>query len=441
MSKKPFHYDARLSGKENMQRLFIDSSIPEELVDNIELLSVHDAASAEFDEYTKKQGNTAVKTKFTGQLAQLTKKPGMVFFYHRCSPIPDIWEDRIMMVRDSELLNVNYQDYIKSRWLSDGFPYVGETLTFNVKNKTGILAYGRNNVEVKPSLRSYGLVGTGIQQVQYYVDLAHTQAKYVVTVNPFAALSSTTRKDGYIELTVPSYNTVQETETKLLDRYLKEAYGATRAAAILEEIVAESILLKRDNDFDIKVLRSGTPEEELESRIGQAYPAVQLYTLDREQVEDEHSKVVGNIRLLIAKSDLAELFVKSGKFELNTDLATSFVSDRPRSFIFNTIGQTLKVEVALGKVEADKIEETVTRLLRLKLGTYADSVVITKTEEDRVAGTAKLEITPALNISDYVGGKINVVVNYIADENNDNEPAKLVILSYNLNGFSKVSKG
>ena len=36
MSKKPFHYDARLSGKENMQRLFIDSSIPEELVDNIE---------------------------------------------------------------------------------------------------------------------------------------------------------------------------------------------------------------------------------------------------------------------------------------------------------------------------------------------------------------------------------------------------------------------
>ena len=90
MSKKPFHYDARLSGKENMQRLFIDSSIPEELVDNIELLSVHDATSAEFDEYTKKQGNTAVKTKFTGQLAELTKKPGMVFFYHRCSPIPDI---------------------------------------------------------------------------------------------------------------------------------------------------------------------------------------------------------------------------------------------------------------------------------------------------------------------------------------------------------------
>ena len=116
------------------------------------------------------------------------------------------------------------------------------------------------------------------------------------------------------------------------------------------------------------------------------------------------------------------------------------MSERPRSFIFNTIGQTLKVEVALGKVEADKIEETVTRLLRLKLGTYADSVVITKTEEDRVAGTAKLEITPALNISDYVGGKINVVVNYIA-EDNSNEPAKLVILSYNLNGFSKVSKG
>ena len=442
---KRFAYIPRLSGIENINRVLQKVGIPEELLDDVEIESVKDASLSEFKLYEGKVGNTALKVNYLGELARLTKKSSEVFFYDRVPPIPDAWKNRTMFVRDSELKNFGIDQYVKNRWLQDGYPFVGENLSFEVRGTSGLLNYGRNTIEIRPSVRSYGLVGVGLQRVQYFVDLNDKQAKYVAVVNPFLSQVTLSKKDGWIELATPNEATVKETERKILDRFLKEAYGINRGKVVLDEIDAESILLVRSPDFKEQLRNPTTPEQELEKKAAKDYVTSYLYTLSENQEEDEASSVYGNIRLMIGKGNLAKLVKDSNRFHLEEEQAYRFKTERVRSFVLsNSEENHVQFEITLGKYENSTAAfEAASKIIKVFFDSTASFVTVER--ESIEDGVLNLLISPSSEISDYVAGDIKAIVNFTVGTNTpvtdptEDTSGKVTILGRNLPGFSGVS--
>ena len=111
-----------------------------------------------------------------------------------------------------------------------------------------------------------------------------------------------------------------------MNRFLKESYGLSRAQAILDEIKVEQIALIKVADFKSQLLNPANEEQELEAKLAKDYKQVALYTLDKDQSEDDSSKVFGNIRMVVAKQDISKLVVSSGKYELDEDEGYRFKS-------------------------------------------------------------------------------------------------------------------
>lgn len=456
--KKKIPYDPRITGIDNLNRILQDAGIPEELLDDVEIVSVKDASLPEFSLYrdgssNKMPGNTALKVNYSGELAKLSGKVSDTIFYDRTPPIPDIWEDKVMFARDSEMKNIGIDQYVKNRWLQDGFPFVGEVLSFEIAGRSGNLEYGRNIINVKAPTRSYGLCGTAVQKVQYFVDLNDKVAKIVTVVNPF--LSNTTltnkREDCYVEMGILPDTNVDKTERKILERFLSEAYGLIRGKAILKEIDAENIKLYRSPNFRDELRNPQTPEQEIEKKASKNYVSSMLYTLSETQDEDETSHVYGNFRLMIGRGHLAKLMLDSNKFEVEKEQAFRFKADKVKSFIFSEAEDNhaqFEIELSAKYPNEQKAFEVAKKVLYAYFGEYATFVDITKehTENNRMT----VLIQPSDKISDYVGGDIKAFVTFIIDDNavtdncgcgttNTNTDPDKVVVKRVLNGFSGVS--
>lgn len=444
--EKPFVYDPRITGIENIHRILRDAGVPLELLDNVEVTAVLPSNYPEFRGFAEKNGNSALKVNYFGELAKLTGLKQDVHFYNRTLPIPDIWEGKVMYILDSETKNTNMGVYIKNRWLQDGFPFVGENLTFDVKGKEDVLDYGRNIVEVKASPRSYGLVGTAEQLVQYFVDLDDKLAKNIMVVNPFIPASSVKRlkRNGYIEVFLTAESTIKETERKILGLFLSETYGLIRGKAVLNEINREAIDLVRLEDFKESLEDPKSEEERIEKRALATYHSAQLYTLSETQFEDDSSNVVGNFRLMIAKGLLGRLVRGSGRYPVDEEQAYRFRQERVRTFVLTGDEENdVKFNITLEKKyqSNQEVTDAVKRLLAQYFGEFKNNV---KVDNGEVQGDHMVfTIVPSEKISDYVAGEIKAFVNFKVEapketpkENPDD--AKITV-KRNLNGFSKVS--
>lgn len=446
-ANKLMPYDPRVTGIDNINRILEAAGIPEELLDDVTIESVKDSSNPEFNVYQDKVGNTALKVSYSGELAKLTKKTSNVHFYDRVKPIPDKWQNKIMYVRDSEMENISIDQYIKNVWTNDGFPFLGENLSFDVQGTAGGLRYGRNLVEVRPSARSYGLTGVAYQKVQYFVDLGHKQAKIVAVVNPFVNTVQMNKKDCYIEMVVPPAVTVQETERRILDRYLREAYGMIRSKAILKEIDDEVIDIVRNPNFKQELRAPANEEQSIEKKASANYAYSYLYTLSKDQVEDEVSSVVGNIRLMVARGYLSKLLLDSNLFPVEEEQAYRFKEDKVRSFVFSKSNKNfVEFEITLGKeTSVTNAEQKAEKIIRKFLGDY--SVFVDIGLETSEANRLILSVTPNDKISDYVSGDVKAIVNYTlqinGDEDNcgcEHKPEKeTVVVKRNLGGFSGVA--
>ena len=124
-------------------------------------------------------------------------------------------------------------------------------------------------------------------------------------------------------MVVPPAVTVQETERRILDRYLREAYGMIRSKAILKEIDDEVIDIVRNPNFKQELRAPANEEQSIEKKASANYAYSYLYTLSKEQQEDETSAVVGNIRLMVARGYLSKLLLDSNLFPVEEEQALS----------------------------------------------------------------------------------------------------------------------
>lgn len=456
MTGKVFNYNPQMTPKENIARLLLDAGYPEELLDDVIIDCVALASASEFNGYTNKIGNTALKVSYQPRLRDLTKLDKNVHFYQRVPPIPDVWRSKVMYVLDTQTKNTDIAQIIKGRWAYDGYPFVGEQLTFEPRNRNGVLNYGRNVVDVRPTAHSYGLCGIAQQQVQYFVDLSDSFGKFVVTVNPFINMPVLTKKSGYTEIAVPAQRTVKETENKITERFLKETYGNTRGTVVHEEIVVENIDLVRSPTFEDELASPDkTPEQQLEFVASAEYVESYLYQFSQYQTEDDTSRVVGDVRLMVGKSHLAKLVKESDYFQKDVEEAPRFNDPKVKSFILepNHVDH-VQFNITLGKFTSrELVEQTIKSMIKNYFGRFANYVDVNTDTFNETSMT--FVVTPSSVISDYVMGKIYAVVNYstvipttvdnghsthCACDGAPSEPndGRLVI-SRNLNGFSGVS--
>ena len=68
-------------------------------------------------------------------------------------------------------------------------------------------------------------------------------------------------------MVVPPAVTVQETERRILDRYLREAYGMIRSKAILKEIDDEVIDIVRNPNFKQELRAPANEEQSIEKKL------------------------------------------------------------------------------------------------------------------------------------------------------------------------------
>lgn len=436
-------YDPRKSGIENLNIILVDAGIPEELLDDVEITGVKEASGSKYAKYADKAGNTALEVEYTGELQKLSGLSANVHFYDRVPPIPEPWKNQVMMVQDTELKNIDLATYIKDRFTRDGYSFVGERLTFELESGGSLLSYGRNKVVITAPYRSYGLVGSAKLNVQYYVNLKDKTAKIVTVINPFLTQDGVYKRTGYSELAMQPKANYQETEAAILNRFLKESYGLSRAQAILDEIKVEQIALIKVADFKSQLLNPANEEQELEAKLAKDYKQVALYTLDKDQSEDDSSKVFGNIRMVVAKQDISKLVVSSGKYELDEDEGYRFKSQGVRRFVLvSDKDEGCKIEINLGKVK--DIATAYTNAKAAIEAYFGDAAKYFHFEKGSATQTETIiELTPAESIEDYVVGELEARVTYQIEEEDNNtpspnpQPPKLVI-KQNLNGFSRV---
>lgn len=435
-----FVYDTRKSGMENLNRLFIDANIPEELLDEVEIVDApKDSTASEFNSYTNKVGNTALKVKYSGELAELTGKTSNVHFYDRVLPIPDPWKNQVMLIQDTELKNVSLDTYLRDRFYRDGYPFVGETLGYQVEGTSGILNYGRNTVLITAPYRSYGLLGEARLTVQYLVDLNNKQTKVVALINPFLTQDLVVRKDGFSVLSSQVYATLAETKKHILDRYLKETYGISRTKAIKEELQANNIELVEETNFRHQLQTPANREQELEKRISEQYTGSYLYKFSQDIQETENNQVVGNIRLMMVKEHIGRLAADSGKYDLGVNEAYRFRSKGVRSFVFDRDNtKVAKIKMTLGEFDtADKAFEQAKEVIKLYFNPIPENYL--NIQRDLVSGnTIEASVLPTSEISDYVTGEIAVEITYQQAGVRPPQPQNLVVKT-NLNGFEGIS--
>ena len=248
-------------------------------------------------------------------------------------------------------------------------------------------------------------------------------------------------------MVVPPAVTVQETERRILDRYLREAYGMIRSKAILKEIEDEVIDIVRNPNFKQELRAPANEEQSIEKKASANYAYSYLYTLSKDQVEDEVSSVVGNIRLMVARGYLSKLLLDSNLFPVEEEQAYRFKEDKVRSFVFSKSNKNfVEFEITLGKeTSVTNAEQKAEKIIRKFLGDY--SVFVDVGLETSEANRLILSVTPNDKISDYVSGDVKAIVNYTlqinGDEDNcgcDHKPEKeTVVVKRNLGGFSGVA--
>lgn len=417
MTKK-YAYNPTLSGRENLDRVLVDAGIPEELLGDVDVQTPRASSSSEFALYPEaKLANTGMKVTYSGELAELSGKTHNVHFYDRVAPIPDVWKNKVMFVRDSDLETMDIHQYIKSRWTQDGFPFLGEQLTMDVEGTLGVLAYGRNTIKVTPSVRSFGLTGHAYQQVQYFVDLDSKQSKVVATVNPFLTQAKVTEKAGWSELAVPVGTSVANTEARLLERFMSEAYGMVRGKAVMNEVAKENLQLVRSATFKQEVTNPSTPEQQLEANAAKEYDASYLYELSKTQEEDANSLVVGNVRLMVGKSNLAKLVVDSGKFVIDANEATRFnrVYEVSEFYLRRHDTEHGRIFIQMGRFSStQEVFERAQEVLKAYFANYLRYINFVRGET--TDGRLTILIEPSIEVVDFVAGEMTVTVDYVLDD-------------------------
>lgn len=433
---KQYNYYATRSGRENLNQVLMDCGYPKEYLDDIEIVAVRPSSDERYASYTEKSGNTAVEVNYSGELVNLTGgKYGNVHFYNRTLPIPYHWKNKVMVLLDTELDNLDIVTYVKNRFTKEGYPFIGERLTYELKE--GTLKYGTNKLEITPRRDSYGLAGTAQLCIQYLADLNKKMTKLVTTVNPFLTQDSISKKEMYNELAVIPGKTSKETDSKILSRFLVETYGERRARAVLEEIQAEGLNIVRSPTFRAEIANPATPEQEIEKLAAKNYLSSILYRLSEDQEKDQYSRIYGNIRMMVGISDISKLVAESGKFEMDVEQESKYRESgiKVKSFVLaSDTGDGSRFDIQLGKHEdAQKAFESARSLIRRFFGVYADLVEI----ERNSATDSRIEISvlPGREISDYVGGELRAYVTY---STKDEVVLPKITVSLNLNGFAEV---
>ena len=433
---KQHNYYATRSGRENLNQVLMDCGYPKEYLDDIEIVAVRPSSDERYASYTEKSGNTAIEVNYSGELVSLTGgKYGNVHFYNRTLPIPYHWKNKVMVLLDSELNNLDIVTYVKNRFTKEGYPFIGERLTYELKD--GTLKYGTNKLEITPRRDSYGLAGTAQLCIQYLADLSKKMTKLVTTVNPFLTQDTISKKSMYNELAVIPGKTSKETDSKILNRFLVETYGERRARAVLEEIQAESLNIVRSSTFRAEIANPSNPEQEIEKLASKNYLSSVLYRLSADQEKDKHSRVYGNIRMMVGVSDISKLVVESGKFEVDVEQESKYRESgiKVKSFVLaSDTGDGSRFDIQLGKHDdAQKAFESARSLIRRFFGIYADLVEIERNSS--TDSRIEISVLPARSISDYVGGELRAYVTYATK---DEVVLPKITVSLNLNGFAEV---
>lgn len=440
-------YNAQLSTVDNMNRLFVEGGVKKEFLDEIDISFVKSSTASEFDKYTDKVGNTALGVNFNGALVTATGYESYVWFYDRIEPIPETWRNKTMLVRDSELENTTIVEYIKKRFYDDGYYFLNEPLTYVVDHTSGNLIYGRNTVNIHGAPKSYIFTGVGKLAVQYLVDLKAIQAKVVTVFNPFLVEDRVVRHESYIVANIVPRANEEETWKAALDRFLIETYGLRRTAAIHSEMEYENLTMKRDTDFRNHMISPVTEEHQLEAQVIKHFKSAEMYKLNLDQVADERSKTVGNLRMIVVKQELPKMLADSGEFKTNEEIGYLYREQKVRSFIFDTVGKEIQVRVQLGEFTDHQVaEQAATNVLKAYFGKFAHLLTFerrggTGTDIDIVAlpNEAKPELTK------YLTGELTVKVTYSnPDEHTVPMPDNtkdLIKLNRNLPGFSLVAPG
>ncbi|MGN6746656.1 hypothetical protein, partial [Neisseria sp. P0024.S002] len=295
---------------------------PKEYLDDVEVVAVRPSSDDRYAESQNKSGNPAVEINYSGSLTQLTGKSSNVHFYNRTTPIPHHWRNKTMTVLDTELDNMDVVTYVKNRFTKEGYPFIGERLTYELQD--GSMKYGANKLDIAARRDSLGLTGTATLKVQYLANLIKQMVKLVSTVNPFLTEDTVVSKGLYNELSVTPARTSKETDEKILNRFLVETYGATKAKAVKDEMKAKALDVVRHPSFRGELANPKTSEQEIEKTASRNYLSSVLYRLSKDMDRDQDGLVYGNIRMMIGISDISKLVAESGKFELDGEQESKY---------------------------------------------------------------------------------------------------------------------
>ena len=432
---KQFNYYATRSPRENLNQIFMDCGYPKEYLDDIEVVAVRPSSDDRYAEYKNKSGNTAVEVNYSGELTKLTGKYSNVHFYNRTTPIPHHWRNKTMTVLDTELDNMDVVTYVKNRFTKEGYPFIGERLTYELQD--GSLKYGANKLDIAARRDSLGFTGTATLKVQYLANLNKQMVKLVSTVNPFITEDTVVSKGLYNELSVVPARTSKETDEKILSRFLVETYGATKAKAVKDEMKAKALDVVRHPSFRGELANPKTSEQEIEKTASRNYLSSVLYRLSKDMERDQDGLVYGNIRMMIGISDISKLVADSGKFELDVEQESKYRDSgiKVKSFILaSDTNDGCRFDIQLGKHDnAQDAFNAARSLIKRFFGVYADLIDV---ERDS-ASNHRLEISvlPATSIADYVGGELHAYVTYSGE---DEVVVPKITVQQNLNGFADV---
>lgn len=434
---KQYNYYATRTGRENLNQVFMDCGYPKEYLDDIEVVSVRPSTDERYNSYKDKFGNTAVEVNYSGELVKATGKYGAVHFYNRTLPIPHHWRNKTMVLLDTELENSDITTYVKNRFAKEGYPFIGEKLTYEI-HEGGSLKYGCNKIDITARRDSYGLTGTAQLCVQYLANLDKKMVKLVSTVNPFLVQDDISNKGLYKELAVVPGKTTKETDEKILKRFLVETYGQSRAIAILEEIKEEKLDIVRSPTFRAEIANPANSEQEIEKEAAKNYRSSILYRLSEDQEKDQYSRIYGNIRMMIGISDISRLVADSGRFEIGVEQESKYRESgiKVKSFILaSDSADGSRFDIQLGKHDdAQKAFESARSLIRRFFGMYADMIDIERNSSS--ANRLEISVLPNQMISDYVGGELRAYVTFSTE---DEIVLPKITVRMNLNGFAEVT--